>query len=86
MVDGELIGFDDLPEEVRLPRPVNEISEPRSGIRRFVHSSKEQRLKREHQELEEALMAAGGNKAEAARALGVPRSTLLSRMQKHGLN
>lgn len=32
-----------------------------------------------------ALQAAGGNKAEAARLLGVPRSTLFSRMKKYRL-
>jgi transcriptional regulator of acetoin/glycerol metabolism len=32
-----------------------------------------------------ALAAASGNKAEAARALGLARSTLVSRLKKHGL-
>ena len=32
-----------------------------------------------------ALAAAKGNKAEAARALGLARSTLVSRLRKHGL-
>ena len=33
-----------------------------------------------------ALAAAGGNKAEAARALGMARSTLLSRLKRMGLS
>jgi transcriptional regulator with PAS, ATPase and Fis domain len=85
VADGATITLADLPEEIRAPRSPGEAGEPRSGVRRFVRSSKEQRLKREREELEQALVAAGGNKAEAARALGIPRSTLLSRMQKHGL-
>jgi transcriptional regulator of acetoin/glycerol metabolism len=32
-----------------------------------------------------ALTAAGGNKARAARTLGLARSTLISRLKKHGL-
>jgi transcriptional regulator with GAF, ATPase, and Fis domain len=42
------------------------------------------RSEREH--LVRALAAAGGNKAEAARALGIARSTLLSRLKRHGLS
>ena len=28
---------------------------------------------------------AGGNKSHAARALGIPRTTLISKLKKHGL-
>ena len=35
--------------------------------------------------LEEALKRAGGNKSQAARMLGIPRSTLLSQLRKHRL-
>jgi transcriptional regulator with GAF, ATPase, and Fis domain len=42
------------------------------------------RSEREH--LVRALAAAGGNKAEAARALGIARSTLLSRLKRLGLS
>ncbi|MFN4259315.1 MAG: sigma 54-interacting transcriptional regulator [Gemmataceae bacterium] len=44
------------------------------------------RRQREREELVRALAAAAGNKAEAARALGIPRSTLLSRLKKHRLS
>ncbi|MSQ94939.1 MAG: AAA family ATPase [Gemmataceae bacterium] len=39
----------------------------------------------EREQLERALDAAGGNKSEAARILGIARSTLVSRMKKLGL-
>jgi len=41
------------------------------------------RFEREH--LREALRQAGGNKAAAARRLGIPRSTLFSKLKKYGL-
>jgi len=40
----------------------------------------------ERERLSEALVRSGGNKAEAARALGVPRSTLFSKLRKYGLD
>jgi transcriptional regulator with GAF, ATPase, and Fis domain len=40
----------------------------------------------ERDRLLRALSAAGGNKARAARSLGMPRSTFLSKLEKHGLN
>jgi transcriptional regulator of acetoin/glycerol metabolism len=41
---------------------------------------------RERERLVRALARAGGNKAEAARALGIARSTLVSRLKKYGLS
>jgi transcriptional regulator of acetoin/glycerol metabolism len=38
------------------------------------------------EQLVAALARAGGNKAEAARLLGVPRSTFFSRLKRHGLD
>ena len=40
----------------------------------------------ERESLEEALRAASGNKAEAARLLGIPRSTLFSKLRKYRIN
>ncbi len=39
----------------------------------------------EREELIRALRAADGNKAEAARRLGMPRSTFISKLKKHGI-
>ena len=36
--------------------------------------------------IEEALRRSGGNKAQAARLLGMPRSTLFSKLEKFGLD
>jgi transcriptional regulator with GAF, ATPase, and Fis domain len=44
------------------------------------------RARREREQLVRALAAAQGNKAEAARSLGLARSTLISRLKKHGLS
>jgi transcriptional regulator with GAF, ATPase, and Fis domain len=40
---------------------------------------------RERDRLVRALAAAAGNKAQAARALGMPRSTFISKLEKYGL-
>jgi transcriptional regulator with PAS, ATPase and Fis domain len=44
-----------------------------------------ERLRRERELLQRALDRAAGNKAEAARALGLARSTLVSKLKKHGI-
>jgi transcriptional regulator with GAF, ATPase, and Fis domain len=51
-----------------------------------IHAERDERDRRERERLVRALAAAQGNKAEAARALGLARSTLLSRLKKYGLN
>jgi transcriptional regulator with GAF, ATPase, and Fis domain len=56
-------------------------SSPGGGIR----SERAERNRRERERLVRALAASKGNKAEAARALGMARSTLVSRLKKHGL-
>ncbi|MEE3366295.1 MAG: helix-turn-helix domain-containing protein [Planctomycetota bacterium] len=40
----------------------------------------------ERDRLLEALQDSGGNKARAARSLGIPRSTFFSQLKKHGLD
>ena len=51
-----------------------------------VRAGRAERDRHERERLVRRLAAAGGNKAEAARALGVARSTLVSRLKKHGLS
>jgi transcriptional regulator with GAF, ATPase, and Fis domain len=51
-----------------------------------VKGERDERDRRERERLVRALAAAKGNKAEAARALGLHRSTLVSRLKKHGLS
>jgi DNA-binding NtrC family response regulator len=50
-----------------------------------IQSGRSERERREREKLIRALAAAGGNKAEAARALGMARSTFLSRLKRLGL-
>jgi transcriptional regulator with GAF, ATPase, and Fis domain len=89
VAEGGLITVDHLPPELTVgSAPMNSLAtgaEPGTPRRRGG-LSREERLRRQKEELVQALAEAKGNKAEAARALGIPRSTLLSRMQKFGLS
>jgi transcriptional regulator with GAF, ATPase, and Fis domain len=51
-----------------------------------IQAERSERDRREREQLVHALTAASGNKAEAARALGLARSTLVSRLKKYGLS
>jgi transcriptional regulator of acetoin/glycerol metabolism len=51
-----------------------------------LQAERAERQKREREHLVRAQAAAGGNKAEAARALGLARSTLVSKLKKYGLS
>jgi transcriptional regulator with GAF, ATPase, and Fis domain len=92
VADGPALTVDDLPEEVRrasagyspaslMPPAGGAVGESGWGLR----AERAQRDRRERESLLRALAAAGGNKAEAARLLGMARSTLISRLKKHGL-
>jgi transcriptional regulator with GAF, ATPase, and Fis domain len=61
---------------------------PTNGMPRPPHSRFERpgRERRERELLLRALETAAGNKAEAARALGLARSTLVSKLKKYGIS
>jgi transcriptional regulator with GAF, ATPase, and Fis domain len=91
VAEGPTIMADDLSPELSRPG-ANGASEeaiangagnvhPAEGLR----AERQEYDRREREQLVRALAAAAGNKAEAARALGMARSTLISRLKKHGL-
>jgi len=54
-------------------------------LRSVIQNERAERERRERDRLVRALAAAGGNKAEAARALGMARTTFVSRLKRLGL-
>src|SRR5262249_23665585 len=89
IAEGPVVTLGDLPPEVL--RAAEEAVAPADGdgFPGFgsvgLGAERAERDRRERERLVRALAAARGNKAEAARALGLARSTLLSRLRKHGL-
>jgi transcriptional regulator with GAF, ATPase, and Fis domain len=97
VAEGPAITVEDLPVEILYPTDLFEESSPFSdsmdrGERFSKTALMPNRFDRRQRELDErehlvrALATAKGNKAEAARALGLARSTLFSRLRKHGLS
>lgn len=93
MAEGPTLTLTDLPAD--LLRAAPEEPEPATGwaaetvatrAKGSFRAERERSARRERDMLVHALAAANGNKAEAARALGIARSTLLSRLRKYGLN
>ena len=91
LTDGETIVVEDLPVEIRsgANRPVTvsptetvKPPDPELGNRLAPAPS----MGDEREGLLAALQNSGGNKARAARSLGIPRSTFFSKLQKHGLD
>jgi transcriptional regulator with GAF, ATPase, and Fis domain len=90
IAEGEILTLQDMPPELfqangqadempgAPPRPRESVETPASNLRH-------ERDRFEREQLVRALADANGNKAEAARALGVARSTLVSRLRKLGL-
>jgi transcriptional regulator with GAF, ATPase, and Fis domain len=86
--EGATITTADLPPEVARPqtrggsaRPGRSEGSPSTAVQK----ARQARFARERSEILQALDRAGGNKSEAAQALGLARSTLLNRMKKYGI-
>jgi transcriptional regulator with GAF, ATPase, and Fis domain len=94
MAEGPAITIEDLPAELldagarEEEAPLTDVlAGPKSASESpGLRGERETRGRRERERLVRALAAAKGNKAEAARALGLARSTLLSRLKKYGLS
>ncbi|MBX3415857.1 MAG: sigma 54-interacting transcriptional regulator [Pirellulales bacterium] len=92
LAEGESITRDDLPPELLHPVEVREGRRPTRRQPQYAapRPLRSERLIDEVFELErarilEALNACDGNKARAAERLGIPRSTLFSKLRKYGL-
>ncbi len=91
LAEGRSITMNELPEELRRgqpvvwPMPQGERTGLGEGSAMDDRPWLAQQEEMERQRLVQALAAASGNKARAARALGLPRSTFISKLEKYGL-
>jgi transcriptional regulator with GAF, ATPase, and Fis domain len=91
LAEGPIITVEELPQEVQQATPATPRVAPfdvsRAATATSVPQSSwtAQQEQAERERLVRALAAAGGNKSQAARVLGMPRSTLVSKLEKHGL-
>lgn len=93
VAEGATITLHELPDDIHIAKSI----EPQPALDwddddfesvpvKGIEGEREKRRQRERERLVRALTAARGNKAEAARALGLARSTLVSRLKKLGLS
>jgi transcriptional regulator with GAF, ATPase, and Fis domain len=90
LAEGETIGIGDLPPEIiepsRLVLAASGASFDAATSEREASSGLDQTLALvERERLVTALAECGGNKSQAARRLGIPRTTLFSKLRRHGL-
>src|SRR5262249_39995176 len=81
--EGPILTASDLPAEVL--QSASAVSPVFDNGGWGVRAQRSERHRREREALLRALAASAGNKAEAARSLGMARSTLVSRLKKYGL-
>jgi transcriptional regulator with GAF, ATPase, and Fis domain len=88
ITEGTSITVEELPPEILYPVTTSSepVIPPMTVHERVPQLNRSERERRERELLVRALAAAQGNKAEAARALGLARSTLVSRLKKLGLS
>jgi transcriptional regulator with GAF, ATPase, and Fis domain len=99
IAEGPTITPTELPDEVKANKVAGEVEEVGNTwtesesvgmslpeLASVIQADRVERERREREQLVRALAAAGGNKAVAARALGLARSTLVSRLKKFGLS
>ncbi len=92
MAETPVLTVHDLPPEILavvdeapVLQPFRAMDGKQPGPRGGLQTERARRDQAERERLVRALAAADGNKAEAARALGLARSTLISRLKKLGL-
>src|SRR4029079_15231569 len=86
--EGPSLTLQELPPELFQGFPTEDKPEPLPSFvdvpRRPILRPRAERERIEREQLVRVLAASDGNKAEASRALGVARSTLVSRLKKLG--
>jgi len=92
LAESDTITVADLPVEIVRAVEWSRTTVPAAGMEHLPGAQeppecawRRRRAEEERERLLRALTAAGGNKARAAKLLGIPRSTFLSRLAKHGL-
>jgi transcriptional regulator with GAF, ATPase, and Fis domain len=89
LAEGQQITTNELPPELlQIPDATSTsrslvVQQPPHSMGDLVWSARFE--EEERQRLIQAMAQAGGNKSQAARVLGIPRSTFISKMEKHGL-
>ncbi|MFT3878585.1 MAG: sigma 54-interacting transcriptional regulator [Gemmatales bacterium] len=88
LAESSLVTINELPQELTQVRQSQPLSmtkpfEPSWSTSEDNWSAKFEQEERDR--LIQAMSKAGGNKSKAARVLNMPRSTLISKMEKHGL-